>query len=1184
MDHSRLPPIRSLILLSLAVALGAGWLTGATRAAEPASGAAPLTCILLSKEGKVDVARKGSPQFTPAPTNLVLNIGDRLRTGLRSRATLRWSDLSVVRVDELTSLELQPPDKAKAKPQLELKSGATYFLSREKPEEIQFRTPVASGAIRGTEFNLAVAENGRTVISLIDGEVLLAAAQVNETLRSGEQGTVDPGQPPKKAPLLDATNVIQWTLYYPSVVDPDELGLSTQEKETFAGALKAYREGDLLGALAAYPENRQPVSDAERGLQAALLLAAGQAAQAEASLKSLQNPSPASKAVREVIAAVKHETLSSLPEPGSGSEWLARSYYEQSRSKLPEALAAAIEATRKSPNFGAAHIRVGELEFGNGHTKEALEALNQGLKLSPRNAQGLALNGFVLAARGRTAEAMGFFDQAIAVDGGLGNGWLGRGLTKIRRGQARSGRDDLQVAATVEPLRALFRSYLGKAWSYTGDRRHAEQELALARQLDANDPTAWFYGALLAQQNNRPNEAVARLEKAKELNDNRSVFRSREQLEQDTSVRSANLASMYRDIGLFDRSVQEAAAAVNADYANASAHLFLSESYNSLRDPKLINLRYETPWYSELLVADLLGPANGGTYSPNVAYQEYTRFFEGDYFGLFSSTEYFSSGDWVQRGSQYGVFGNGQTSYSLDAFYRKENGQRPNNDLEQLDLSARIKHQLTEKDGLFLQVGYFSSDSGDVAQYYDQGSASKTVRVSEFQQPTLLVGYHHEWSPSSHTLALFGRFDDTLEIDEPSAGGLNWNRRAILLGGAYTNTYRNPGLFSLDYESELEAYSGELQHIFQLPKHTIVAGVRYQAGWSDTDARLTRDPGVGPSGITRVDTSADTSLDRFSIYAYEHWKILDNLRLSAGVSYDRLNYPDNIDVPPIQDGQNTKDQVSPKVGIVWDPLPDTRLRAAWTRSLGGVFFDQSVRLEPVQIAGFNQAFRSLVPESVVGLVPGTRFETWGAGWDQVYRPTRTYLTVEGQYLTSDATRTVGVLTNSSIGPIPPPVADSASSDREKIEYHERSLIVALNQLVGNDWAFGARYKLTDADRDGGFRGQLRGLNGTAGLNQDVEATLHQLDLFTAYTHRCGFFARFDAVWSRQSNRDYAPDIPGDDFWQFHIIAGYRFWQRRAEARVGLLNLTDTDYRLNPLTLYSELPRERTFTAGFKFYF
>ncbi len=48
-------------------------------------------------------------------------------------------------------------------------------------------------------------------------------------------------------------------------------------------------------------------------------------------------------------------------------------------------------------------------------------------------------------------------------------------------------------------------------------------------------------------------------------------------------MRSANLASIYRDAGLGDVSVREAIRPVNADYANFSAHLFLTESYDALR-------------------------------------------------------------------------------------------------------------------------------------------------------------------------------------------------------------------------------------------------------------------------------------------------------------------------------------------------------------------------------------------------------------------------------------------------------------------------------------------------------------------------------------------------------------------------------------------------------------------------
>jgi hypothetical protein len=126
--------------------------------------------------------------------------------------------------------------------------------------------------------------------------------------------------------------------------------------------------------------------------------------------------------------------------------------------------------------------------------------------------------------------------------------------------------------------------------------------------------------------------------------------------------------------------------------------------------------------------------------------------------------------------------------------------------------------------------------------------------------------------------------------------------------------------------------------------------------------------------------------------------------------------------------------------------------------------------------------------------------------------------------------------------------------------------------------------LTDADLSTAFQDISPALFGAAPLHQDVSATLHQLDLSAIYQHRCGFFAQFDALWSMQDNRNYSPELPGDDFWQYNAFVGYRFLQRRAEARVGLLNISNRDYRLNPLTLYNELPRERTLVATLKLNF
>ena len=58
---------------------------------------------------------------------------------------------------------------------------------------------------------------------------------------------------------------------------------------------------------------------------------------------------------------------------------------------------------------------------------------------------------------------------------------------------------------------------------------------------------------------------------------------------------------------------------MTADYANYSAHLFLANSYNELRDPALVTLRYETATFSEYLLANLLSPVGGSALSPYVS-------------------------------------------------------------------------------------------------------------------------------------------------------------------------------------------------------------------------------------------------------------------------------------------------------------------------------------------------------------------------------------------------------------------------------------------------------------------------------------------------------------------------------------------------------------------------------------
>lgn len=1139
--------------------------------------------LILTIEGRVETARRGTQEWTPAQTNQVLQAGDRLRTGPRSRATLRLSDLSVLRVNELTTLEVQPPQAPGAKPGLDLRAGAVYFFNRERPGQVEFRTPLASGAIRGTEFHLAVEADGTTVLTLLDGEVTLTAAAQTLALQSGEQGIVQPGQPPRKAPAVETINIIQWVLYYPAVLDPDELGLSAAEQQALAESLAAYRAGDLLQALAAYPLDRQPSSEPERLYRAAVLLAAGQVEQWLASVRALTPETPLARALREVVAAVKGQTLPELPDPQSGSEWLARSYYHQSRADLEKARAAAAEATRLAPRFGPAWIRLAEMEFSFGQSERALAALDRGLSLAPRHAQAKALQGFVLCAQRQFAAALDRFEQAIALDGGLANGWLGRGLLRLRAGQVEAGRADLQVAAALEPQRSVLRSYLGKAWTYTRDWPRATRELSLAQKLDPNDPTGWLYSALLNQQQNRINAAVRDLERSRALNDNRCVYRSRLLLDQDRAVRSANLAAIYRDAGLPEVSLRQAARAVTYDYANYSAHLFLAESYAAWRDPRTITLRYETPFFSELLLAQLMAPVGAGNLSQYISHQEYSALFEGDRQGLFSRTWYDSSGDWVEEFSQYGTIKN--FMYAVDLFYRDQDGWRPNNDLRQAQVSGRFKYQLTPQDSLWFQAAFYNAESGDILQYYNPADANRGLRIEEEQHPNLFVGYHHEWQPGVHTLFLATWLTDTVTATNPFAPVFTLNRSAA---GVVTNVVLSPfnpnsARFRDGYESDYRVFSGELQQLWQQDRHTLVAGGRVQVGQVDTFDRLDLRPGSAfsvnypnPAALSRT----EMDVNRFAGYAYYGFEVMAPLQLIAGLSYDYLHYPVNTDYPPLSEQQAHKSRWSPKAGLIWTPTPDTVVRFGYTRSLGGLFHDHSVRLEPSQLAGFVQNYRSLIPESVVGPVPGTRFTTYGLGVDHRFC-TWTYVGAAAELLVSEAQRTVG--TFDITGPLyivlPPPALAVPGSTRQSLEYRERALSLYAGQLLGEEWVLGARYRLAEAELEDVFLQIPRSATHYPG--RDVEATFHQLDLSVRYNHRCGFFAEFGALWTHQHNRGYSPRLPGDDFWQFNLWAGYRLWQRRVEARVGILNLTDQDYRLNPLNFYLELPRERLFAAMLK---
>ncbi len=1179
---SRLPFIGATLTLWL-------FCSATSTSAQTAPAANTNEILIVEAENKVELSPFGSPKWVLTRTNQTLGPGDRLRTGPNSRVALRWADESIVRFGPSMELEVLGPDDSDSKPGLSLLSGVLSFFHRDKPGHIRLMTRGAVAGIDGTEFVLLVDNHDRTTISVIDGKVRFANNnQANQTilnLTNGEQAAVDVGQPPVRTPGFVANNVLQWAFYYPAVLDPADISLSADEQNALADSLTAYRSGDLLAALAKYPDGRQPGSDAERVYYAALLLSVGEVEKSEATLSSLTTDTDTAAALRELIAAVKHTTFTARA-PQLTTEFLADSYYQQSRgdrkTSLTLALQSARQAAAKSPQFGFAWERVAELEFSFGYISAAEEALEKSLALAPRNAQALALKGFLLTAQGKIREAMTWFDRAIAVDPALANGWLGRGLCRIHLGDDEGGRGDLLVAAALEPQRAELRSYLGKAYGNVGDFSHAMKELRLAENLDPQDPTAFLYSAVINQENNRVNEAIRDLEKSEQLNNNRSVYRSQMLLDQDQAVRSANLAGMFRDAGMQEVAQREAARAVNYDYGNYSAHLFLANSYFQLTDPNLTNLRYETPTENEFLLANLLAPVAAGPLSPAISEQEYSQLFVQNRVGVVSDTEYLSRGAWAESGVQYGTFDN--FNYSFSGVYRSDPGQRPNEDLTQQSISLNVKAQITPQDSAFFLLDYNKTSGGDLSQLYAQSNASPSLRFDERQEPIVALGYHHEWAPGVHTLVLGARLVDNLTFTNQTQPTLAFFQHPDIVTGATASVFGGTYVMNELFTEHLEIYSGEVQQIFQQEQHNTILGVRAQYGHIQTQ-NLQDNPFPVPGSFPDPPTpSADqdftTAFKRFSVYGYHQWEITDWLELIGGASYDWISFPKNFRTAPVSSGEKTVDQVSPKAGMIFRPLTNTVVRFAYTRSLSGASIDQSFQLEPSQVAGFIQSFRSIIPESVSGANAGAKFETYGLSLEQKL-PTRTYLGVSGEILNSVVDRSDGAFFVGAPSFIAVP-----SALREHLDYSEQSLTLTANQLLGDEWSLGAVYRLSRAVLHDDFPQIPSGVPVVPPLQarSRTEGVLNNLDLFAIYNSPCGFFAEGEALWYAQHNSGYSGHEPGDDFWQFNVFAGYRFPRRRAEITLGLLNLTDQNYQLNPLNIYNELPRERTLAARFTVHF
>ena len=136
--------------------------------------------------------------------------------------------------------------------------------------------------------------------------------------------------------------------------------------------------------------------------------------------------------------------------------------------------------------------------------------------------------------------------------------------------------------------------------------------------------------------------------------------------------------------------------------------------------------------------------------------------------------------------------------------------------------------------------------------------------------------------------------------------------------------------------------------------------------------------------------------------------------------------------------------------------------------------------------------------------------------------------------------------------------------------------------MGQNFVLGASYSYSQVGLDDDLPNIPVSVLATA--RQQFSSHLQVASGSVSFNLPSGFFARAELNFYAQGNSGYNPALPGDDFFQDNLYAGYRFYHRHAQIRAGILDLADSDYHLNPLTVHQEWPHQRTFTLQLSFIF
>lgn len=573
---------------------------------------------IVSLQGTGDQRVAAAADWGPARLAQPLATGDFVRTRQAARMALLFADDTQLRLHQNTVLQVKGvATPAQPVTTLLLNAGRAWTQTkRADGSRLNLETPAATAAIRGTDWDISVEDDGRTLITVLSGTVEFSNAQGAVSVGANEAAMAEVGKAPVKLVLSQPRDRIQWV----NALRADPLPHLAAEPvpDTLAPVRTALAARDLAAARTALAQARSSgapapwvaVMDAAIALQAGDLLAAreqlarqvaqpaaplpawlmqsdvqlveGEGAAAADTLRTALQRWPAHPALTAQLARVlmlsdrvdeASAALAPVQTTVHAEVALVRAELARRRGDAPATLAAYTEATQLAAGDARAWQGLGSAHVEREDPRPARENLQRALALSPQQPGAWGELGTLETFVNQFTEAGAAFATALGDNPADYVALTGQGLLHLKQGHPQVALDAFLRAGVMEPRYARAKTWTAVAYYQLGRHQDALSTLHQAIVLDDKDPVPHMLLAQIHTDLFQPGEAV---EAARAAVQRMPYLKSLNQVANDQKG-SANLGASLAFFGMEDWALELAQQSFYPYWGGS--HLFMADRY-----------------------------------------------------------------------------------------------------------------------------------------------------------------------------------------------------------------------------------------------------------------------------------------------------------------------------------------------------------------------------------------------------------------------------------------------------------------------------------------------------------------------------------------------------------------------------------------------------------------------------